>query len=70
LRDSYDDLVQYKGEQIGQTILPDINLIGNSVMIQDALKDIWLSNDFRLVSSFIREPRFPPTLSEIHEMLF
>ena len=28
---SYDDIVQYKGEQIGQTILPDINLSGNSV---------------------------------------
>jgi hypothetical protein len=28
---SYPDLVQYKGEQIGQTILPDINLSGNSV---------------------------------------
>ena len=28
---SYDDIVQYKGEQKGQTILPDINLSGNSV---------------------------------------
>ena len=28
---SYDDLVQYKGEQIGQTILPDIFINGNSV---------------------------------------
>ena len=28
---SYDDLVQYKGEQIGQTILPDIIINGNSV---------------------------------------
>jgi hypothetical protein len=26
-----NDFVQYKGEQIGQTILPDINLSGNSV---------------------------------------
>ena len=28
---SYNDFVQYKDEQIGQTILPDINLSGNSV---------------------------------------
>ena len=28
---SYDDLVQYKGEQICQTISPDININGNSV---------------------------------------
>jgi hypothetical protein len=27
----YNCCVQYKGEQIGQTILPDINLSGNSV---------------------------------------
>ena len=35
---SYDDLVQYKGEQIGQTILPDINLIWNSVDDPGCLK--------------------------------
>jgi len=28
---SYNDFVQYKGEQIGQTILPDINLSRHSV---------------------------------------
>ena len=28
---TYDDLVQYKGEQICQTVLPDININGNSV---------------------------------------
>jgi len=28
---SYDDIVQYKDDQICQTILPDININGNSV---------------------------------------
>ena len=35
---SYSDLVQYKGEQIGQTILTDISINGNSVADPGYLK--------------------------------
>ena len=43
---SFPDLVQYKGEQIGQTILPYISINGNLVADPGCLKH-WLSNNFR-----------------------
>jgi len=67
---SNPDLVQYKGEQIGQTILPYISINGNSVADQGCLKHYLSFQWFSVGQWFYPGTPFPPTLSEIPEILF
>ena len=67
---SYFDLVQYKGEQIGQTILNDISSNGNSVADPGYLKHYLAFQWFSVGQWFYPGTPFPPTLSEILEILF
>ena len=67
---SYPDLVQYKGEQIGQTILTDISINGNSVADSGCLKHYLAIQWFSVGQWFHQGTPFPPTLSEIPEILF
>ena len=66
----YPDLVQYKGQQIGQTILTDISINGNSVTDPGCLKHYLAFQWFSVGQWFYPGTPFPPTLSEIPEILF
>ena len=67
---SYPDLVQYEGEQIDQILLTDININGNSVADPGCLEHYLAFQWFSLGQWFYPGTPFPPTLSEIPEILF